>query len=113
MHATKLIRHLSTLTNSKSPAAKTVAAAVGTTEAVVKKLTTSICGDGIYKIEPWKGGGLFISGGLDKEKDIYPYVEKHAEAWVKSSIFGQHGVTHQIINPTHKKNSVANGAPLT
>lgn len=103
MHATNLIRHLSTLGTSKAPAAKTVAAAIGTTEAVIKKLTTSICSDGIYTVASWKGGGLSISGGLSKEKDIYPHVEKHAEAWVTSSIFGHQGVTHQKINPTHKK----------
>jgi hypothetical protein len=103
MHTLKLIRHLLKLDTSKAPAAKTVALAIGTTEGVVKELTTSICNDGIYTISVWKGGGLSLTGGLDKEKDIYPHVEKNAEAWVKSSIFGHHGVTHQLINPTYKK----------
>lgn len=103
MHATKLIRHLSTHGATKTPAAKTVATTLGTTEQVVKEITDSINSDGIYKVTPWRGGGLYIEGGLGKEKDVYPHVEKHAEAWVKSSIYGRHGDTRQKVNPTHRK----------
>lgn len=103
MHATKLIRHLSNPIATKAQTAKTVSSALGTTEDQIKKLIDSIGKDGIYKVSPWKGGGLYLEGGLSKEKQIYSHVEEHAEQWIKSSIFGRHGVTDQRINPTHKK----------
>lgn len=103
MKTTSLIRHLSTLRGSKSPAIKTIANALGVSESTIQNTIKNINADGIFKITSGKGGGQSISGGLTKEPAIYPHVGKHAETWIKTSIFGHHGVTEQLLNPTHNK----------
>lgn len=104
MNKLELIRHLATKNRSnKTPACKTVASSLGIDEGTIRAMVNSINSDGIYKISTGYGGGLKLDGGPVKEKDIYPFVEHHADKWVQLNIFGHRGVTAQKTNPTHKR----------
>ncbi|CUJ29810.1 hypothetical protein ACOTGI_24280 [Achromobacter xylosoxidans] len=105
MIRTQLIRKLSenaVLTNRRA-SFKTVASQLNVVESLLKAAAQSINSDGIYAISTYHGGGVGISGGLDKEKDTYVYVEGNLEAWVRTNIYGKAGVTDLWVAQTHKK----------
>jgi len=97
----RLIRHLGLA--AKSQAAKTIAPQLGVTEDIIEATKDAINADGIFNVARGKGGGLSVSGGLQNEKSIYPVIKPHLEQWISSSIFGNHGVTHHRLNPTHSR----------
>lgn len=104
MIRTQLIRHLwATSTRAKLASYKTVANQLNVLESSLKSVAQDINADGIYAIGTSNGGGVWISGGLDKEKDTYAHVEKHLEAWVRANIYGKAGVTDLWIAQTHRK----------
>ena len=103
MQKIELVRHLLKNATGANPATTTIAKTFKVTASVIEQLKTQINSDGIYSIQSGKGGGLSITPGPKDESATYPFIASNAESWITSSIYGRHGVTKQIIEPTHKK----------
>lgn len=103
MEKLELVRHLLQNSSGPSKAPATIARHFKSTASVIEQLKKEVNAEGIYTIDSKQGGGLTISQGPKDESSIYPFLEKHFEGWVSECIYGRHGVTKQIVEPTHRK----------
>lgn len=98
-----LVTHLLKNSTGAKQAPATIATTFKTTSAVVNQLKDEINGDGIYTIQSGKGGGLSISPGPNDESDTYKHIKPSIEKWVSKNVYGRHGITRAILEPTHAK----------
>lgn len=103
MEKQDLIIHLLKNASGAKQAPGTIATTFKVTVGVVNQLKDEINNDGIYTIQSGKGGGLSISPGPSDESDTYKHIQPHAEKWVSELVYGRHGVTKVILEPTHAK----------
>lgn len=103
MNKLDLIHYLDANGSGTKPSAKTIVGNFKPTAETVNELKDQIIKDGIYNISSVQGGGLYLSGGINDEKQAYPHIEKNLAKWINSAIFGRLGSTSTHIQATHNK----------
>lgn len=89
-----LLRHL--CGGQPERAVKTIAARYNVTNAFVENLIKQINDKTEFEIKK-AGPGLEVSGGLQRELDLYPHIQKHIDHWVKTNLYRDHSRTSVLV----------------
>ena len=103
MDKSTLVRHLMKNAGNRAPSCKTIAAAYGVNERVVRLLVTQINADEIYEITSSQGGGLSVSSGPTNEQHVYDHLIENLSPWIQSNLFNPYNLHAQKLLRTHSR----------